>query len=270
VTLGAPNAAPQALASVESQRVATRDIRPSTAYTICDVCGRTLLRGERSEVYIDGGARREVCELCKPRALHEGWLREGTEPTYDGAQLPSSRRGSFLSRLRRRREREIPSPADEMSPAEPDQVPAPAPEPRAAPRRRARETARELRKRAQESAPSLRHGEPRHVRAVPMGAGQKIASAIEVFNGSEHRRTVAGVARSLGAPTVSIHPNEGHPSLVDIVASWELCWYRYEVDLSDEVPVVRVAAQGYELDELSPRDRQGNASYDEHGALVAG
>ena len=56
----------------------TKDIRPSTAHTICDVCGRTLLRGERSEVYIDGGARRSVCELCKSRALHEGWLREGT------------------------------------------------------------------------------------------------------------------------------------------------------------------------------------------------
>ena len=105
------------------------------------------------------------------------------------------------------------------------------------------------------------------MRAVPMGAEQKIASAIEVFNNSQHRRTVAGVARSLGAPTVSIHPNEGHSSRVDIVASWELCWYRYEVDLSDEEPVVRVAAQGYELDELSPRERESNASYDQHGAL---
>ena len=103
-----------------------------------------------------------------------------------------------------------------------------------------------------------------------MGADQKIASAIEVFNNSEHRRTVAGVSRSLGAPTVSIHPNEEQSSRVDIVASWELCWYRYEVDLSDEEPVVRVAAQGYELDELSPRERQGNASYDQHGALQPG
>ena len=42
--------------------------------------------------------------------------------------------------------------------------------------------------------------------------------------------------------------------MVNIVVSWELCWYRYEVDLSDEVPAVRAAAQGYELTELS-RDR---------------
>jgi hypothetical protein len=229
--------------------VATKDIRPSTAYTVCDVCGRTLLRGERAEVYIDGGARRSVCELCKHRAVHEGWVREGTVPTYDGGEAPSARRGSFLSRLRRRRD----GPAEAPAPTAPEPEPEPAPEPRAVPRRRAREPARE----------------PRHVRAVPMGAGQKIASAIEVFNNSEHRRTVAGVARSLGAPDVSIHPNDVHSSLVDIVASWELCWYRYEVDLSDEVPVVRVAAQGYELDELTARERQSNASYDEHGALGA-
>jgi hypothetical protein len=231
----------------------TKDIRPSTAHTICDVCGRTLLRGERSEVYIDGGVRRSVCELCKSRALHEGWLREGTVPEYDGNESASNLRGSLFSRLRRRREtpRGAPRPED----IEPDFPPDPArpapPPPAQAPRRRTREPARE----------------PRHVRAVPMGAGQKIASAIAVFNNSEHRRTVAGVARSLGAPTVAIHPNVEHSSLVDIVASWELCWYRYEVDLSDEVPVVRVAAQGYELDELEPQERMPNASYDEHGAL---
>ena len=236
--------------------MATKDIRPSTAITVCDVCGRTLLRGENAEVYIDGGVRRSVCELCKPRALHEGWLREGTVPTYDAGQTTSSRRGSLLSRLRRRRERPpdaTEGPVAEPPPPEPGEPAAePAPRPRA-PRKRTREPGRE----------------PRHVRAVPMGASQKIASAIEVFNNSEHRRTVAGVARSLGAPDVSIHPNEEHSSLVDIVASWELCWYRYEVDLSDEVPVVRVAAQGYELDELTPREREPNASYDQHGALGA-
>ena len=80
----------------------TKDIRPSTAYSVCDVCGRTLLRGERAEIYIDGGVRRSVCELCKSRALHEGWLREGTVPTYDENEATSARRGSLLSRLRRR------------------------------------------------------------------------------------------------------------------------------------------------------------------------
>jgi len=238
--------------AVESARVATKDIRPDLAITVCDVCGRTLLRGEHAEVYLDGGVRRSVCDLCKPRALHEGWLREGTVPTYDAGESTANRRGSFLGRLRRRRDRDRPSHvvAGEELDAESELEPESPPPPRA-PRRRPREPT----------------GEPRHVRAVPMGADQKIASAIEVFNKSEHRRTVAGVSRSLGAPTVSIHPNEGHSSRVDIVAAWELCWYRYEVDLSDEEPVVRVAAQGYELDELSPREREPNATYNQHGAL---
>jgi hypothetical protein len=236
--------------SIQSAGVATKDIRPSTAITICDVCGRTLLRGEHAEVYIDGGVRRSVCELCKPRALHEGWLREGTVPTYDGGETTSNRRGSLLGRLRRRRDSAPSAPLTAEAPLDAESEPEPRPAPRA-PRRRPREPSRE----------------PRHVRAVPMGAEQKIASAIEVFNNSEHRRTVSGVARSLGAPSVSIHPNEEHSSRVDIVAAWELCWYRYEVDLSDEDPVVRVAAQGYELDELSPRERESNAAYDQHGAL---
>src|SRR6201990_729448 len=235
-----------------SPDMATKDSRPSTAITICDVCGRTLLRGEHAEVYIDGGARRSVCELCKPRALQEGWLREGPAPTYDGGEAPSARRGSLLSRLRRRRDRErfpdTMAPEEFVDEPEPEAEPPPPPP---APRRRPREATRE----------------PRHVRAVPVGASQKIASAIEVFNNSQHRRTVAGVARSLGAPTVAIHPNEGHSSMVEIVASWELCWYRYEGALSAEDPVVRVAAQGYELDELSPRERESNAAYDQHGAL---
>ena len=58
------------------------------------------------------------------------------------------------------------------------------------------------------------------------------------------------------------------PSLVRIVVCWELCWYRYAVDLSDEVPGVRVDGQGYELDELSEVERAANAVADESGQLI--
>jgi hypothetical protein len=214
----------------------------------CDVCGRTLLRGERAEVYLSGGLRRSVCELCKPRALHEGWVREGTLPAYDGAAGGSDRRRSLLGRLRARRE--------------------PAAQPSAAPA-----LGDELDGQSWPETPSRTPGrprEPRHVRAVPTSAEHKISSAVDMFNGSEHRRTVAGVARSLGAPTVSVRPDETRPSLVNVVVSWELCWYRYEVDLSDDEPSVRVAGQGYELDELAPQEREPNADSDEQGALSIG
>jgi len=105
------------------------------------------------------------------------------------------------------------------------------------------------------------------VRAVPTSIEHKISSAIGLFNSSEHPRTVAGIARSLGIPDVSVLPAAELPSMVNVVVAWELCWYRYELDLSDEVPSVRVAGQGHELDELAPEERRGNAVADERGML---
>jgi hypothetical protein len=108
------------------------------------------------------------------------------------------------------------------------------------------------------------------VRAVPTSPEHKTGSAVQLFNASEHPRTVAGVARSLGLPTVSVLPSPGHASLVNVVVSWELCWYRYEVDLSEEVPSVRSAGRGYELDELETPERQPNATATENGTLELG
>src|SRR5580704_3218162 len=112
--------------------VSTRAIRTSTTQAACDVCGRTLLRGERAEVYLSGGVRRSVCELCKTRALHEGWVREGTLPAYDGAAGGGDRRRSLLGRLRARREPPVqpsaaPTLADELDsqswPETPSRIP---------------------------------------------------------------------------------------------------------------------------------------------------
>ena len=193
-------------------------------------------------------------------------------PAYDGAGSGSERRRSLLGRLRRGREgaaRRLGAPdaRDELD----GQAWSPAQElepSRRPPRRRrpARRTPSPAPLRARPTA-SRRVREPRHVRAIPTSGEQKTASAVEMFNASEHPRTVAGVARSLGVPTVSVLPSSGRPSLVNVVVSWELCWYRYEVDLSEELPSVRVAGQGYELDEL-PRRSVGERLVDEPGALA--
>jgi hypothetical protein len=51
---------------------------------------------------------------------------------------------------------------------------------------------------------------------------------------------------------------------------WELSWYRFEVDLSDEAGGVRREAQGDELSELPAEDREANAAADERGRLHLG
>ena len=108
---------------------------------------------------------------------------------------------------------------------------------------------------------------PRHVRAVPTNADLKMQRALEVFNASDHTRTVGGVARSLGAPAVSVRPRTDRPSVVAITVMWELSWYRFEVDLSDEAGGVRRDAQGDELAELAEDEQVVNAAADERGGL---
>ncbi|HEY5318001.1 MAG TPA: hypothetical protein VIJ20_08470 [Solirubrobacteraceae bacterium] len=217
--------------------MSTRDIRTSNVPVACDVCGRTLLRGEHADTYLAGGTRRAVCELCSSRALHEGWVREGSIAAFDPGETPTERR-SLLGRLRTRRE------TDAIEPLAGDVDLHPG------------------------SGQSSRTREPRHVHAVPTSAEHKVSSAVDAFNSSEHPRTVAGVARSLGAPGVSVRPSEARPSVVNVTVSWELCWYRYEVDLSDDGLGVRLSAQGYELDELPPEELEINAAANDRGALA--
>ena len=250
----------------------TRAISTSVAVDACDVCGRTLLRGERAETYVNGADRHTVCELCTSRALHGGWVREGDLPDYGDASTRVDRRRSLLSRLRARREASARPPAAEpeydyaegYEMSEPEAAlpaPRPAPSPRPAPR-------------VNPAPAPVRAGsppgqrEPRHVRAVPTSHEHRVSSAIELFNASEHPRTTAGISRSLGLPEVAVLPSGPQSPLVSIVIAWELCWYRYELDLSEEVPSVRVITQGYELDELLPEERRANALADQHGQLT--
>ncbi|HEY6523626.1 MAG TPA: hypothetical protein VIY10_07650 [Solirubrobacteraceae bacterium] len=254
--------------------MSTRAIRTSTAQAACDVCGRTLLRGERAEIYLSGGVRRSVCELCTSRALHGGWVREGEVAEYDESSARPDRRRSLFGRRRSKREpreaREMP-PVEEAPPEEPefeDSSPAATPTP-ARPPRRTEPSSPSWPAPVSRAASKLAGGgrEPRHVRAVPTSIEHKISSAVSLFNDSEHPRTVAGIARSLGLPDVSVHPSDANGSVVHVVVSWELCWYRYEVDLRDEVPTVRGGDRGYELSELLEIERQNNAAADERGRL---
>jgi hypothetical protein len=68
----------------------------------CDVCGRRLLRGEQPDVFLAGGRRRMVCELCAPRASAEGWMREAEQARTLSLSPARPRQGrNPLSRWRR-------------------------------------------------------------------------------------------------------------------------------------------------------------------------
>jgi hypothetical protein len=94
-----------------------------------------------------------------------------------------------------------------------------------------------------------------------------MARALEVFNRSEHPRRVAGVTRSLGSPSVQVALTADSEHLVTVLVAWDLCWYRYQVDLDDEQAGAQLAAQGMELEELPEHERVANAAADERGAL---
>ena len=273
--------------------MARKAIHTNLPVVACDVCGRTLLRGENADLFLHGGSRRTVCELCTARAMHEGWIREG----LDDALGRSGDRGgprSLLGRLRNRRP-DRDEPIEEPVAFEEDDVYHPATydpdhyDPTVIPEFVEEKevvaedvVAEETFADEPDSTPPVAHetaapippaphdGPPRerrNVNAVPTNAERKVARALEVFNNSTHTRTVAGVARSLGAPMVAARPSETEGSVVTIVVGWELSWYRYELDLADEAAGVRLTGQGGELEELAAEDQSANATADDHGEL---
>jgi len=109
---------------------------------------------------------------------------------------------------------------------------------------------------------------PEDPSTVP-SASNEDSTSTQALTAGEHPRRVAGVARSLGEPSVAVRPLAESGSVVSIVVAWELSWYRYEVDLGDEAAGAKVVAQGTELGELAREDLLVNVVADEHGTLGA-
>jgi predicted Fe-S protein YdhL (DUF1289 family) len=242
-----------------------KELRPVHDAVSCDICGRTILKGERAEWYLaPGGHRRQVCDLCAARAQHHGWIRESGAGDLPARMPRNEPRRGVLGRLRKRQPARVEEQQSRLAEqeamygaangAEPDEhqleeaeaPPAPAPRPRSRPQ------------------------SPRHVRAVPTTAEVKVERALELFNGSGHQRTVAGLARTLGPPWVSALPDPNQASAVSVLVAWELSWYRYRVDLGDEADPVMMLDKGEELDQIDEEFRSWNAGLDQEGRVVAG
>jgi hypothetical protein len=221
---------PPQLVNGRRQSPGHSSVRRNQTVVCCAVCERTLLLGEAVGLFHDGTQPRQVCLLCTEGALARGWLREGS-PSPPPA--PYGRGPSLLQRLRRRGREPGPAPVPVLHPGDPA-------------------------RRAATRAP----GEPR-----VQAAEDAVAAGVDLFNGSAYRRTVSGIAKSLGRPRVSVVPLGGIRPDVVVTVAWDISWYQYRVD-ADASPAVRLEGRGDDLLELDPRWRAWNAQAGDDGSVV--
>jgi hypothetical protein len=94
-----------------------------------------------------------------------------------------------------------------------------------------------------------------------------IVEAADLFNASAYRRTVGGIARSLGDAKVSIVPLSGAAGELAVSVAWDLSWYQYRVSPESAQPV-RLERRGHELGDLEETFKNWNARLEEDGKLV--
>lgn len=94
-----------------------------------------------------------------------------------------------------------------------------------------------------------------------------LVEAADVFNASPYRRTIGGVARSLGAPQASIVALSGVKAEFVLTIGWDLSWYQYRISLDAAQPV-RLVERGHELQELKQPFTNLNARVEEDGRVV--
>jgi hypothetical protein len=118
------------------------------------------------------------------------------------------------------------------------------------------------------AAPGANVGRPKpEASESPRG---RLERAVARFNASEAARTTAGLTRTLGEPAVSIGSAAGSPAEVRITVAWELCWYQWGVDLSDELRPLYPLDKGSEMAQLDGSARQWNATAGADGRLALG
>jgi hypothetical protein len=256
------------------------------------VCGRTFLVGEQVHPFVSVEGRHGVCSLCEPEAVEHGWLPAEQEGAEERLRAGAERKPGFLAKLFARPERdEVRETADgehlirdegvtaaepeigEMPPPAPDALPratheldterydvearwagedaVPAPTPKARPA--------DLPAPAPRPDPAGRGMRPRRLQP-DISPTSRFEGAVARFNSSAAGRTVTGLTRTLGAPSVSVGDLAGTADEVRITVAWELTWYQWGVDLGDELRPVYELKKGYEVSEIDAPARQWNAS----------
>ena len=94
-----------------------------------------------------------------------------------------------------------------------------------------------------------------------------VVEAADLFNASPFRRTVGGIAKSLGEPRASILPLSGVNRELVVTIAWDISWYQYRVSFDSGQPV-RLAERGLELDELETSFAAWNSRVTRDGRIV--
>ena len=94
-----------------------------------------------------------------------------------------------------------------------------------------------------------------------------MVEAADLFNASQYRRTVAGIAKSLGTPRVSVVVLSGVNAEVVLTIAWDISWYQYRVSPESDNPV-RLEGRGHDPDELEAGFSDWNARLDDDGRIV--
>jgi len=254
-------------------------------YPRCDVCGRTLLRGEQVHEYLTAQReRRVVCVHCRSRAEASGWTPMALAETIGEGPPSRQRRGKALretlgraaSRARfgasavRRPAREAQTgvgdeapPAQKAHrgkrPAEKGREKRDEPQAKRSPPRRAQ---RPKRRPKRQPAAQAAERKPRPRR----GPEAIMRRAVERFNRSDEPRKVAGLIRSLGEPHAAVTA-DAWEQLALVTVAWELSWYQWEVSADGDGEPVREVAKGREMSELAEEARAWNAAVAEDGRL---
>ena len=95
----------------------------------------------------------------------------------------------------------------------------------------------------------------------------KMVEAAELFNASQFRRQIGGIAKSLGEPRASVVALSGVNRDLVVTVAWDISWYQYRVTLDSAQPV-RLAERGLELDELEGSFTNWNARVMPDGRIV--
>ena len=94
-----------------------------------------------------------------------------------------------------------------------------------------------------------------------------LLEAADLFNASTYRRTVGGIAKSLGQAKASIVPLSGVTGEMALTVAWDLSWYQYRIAPESAQPV-RLERRGHELEELEGSFKEWNAHVEDEGRLV--